>query len=108
MHRGLVEHPIADDPSGNVIDGRPKKTIRSWVSTIYEAVRDGSLSEEVLGFLASGTVVDSLDKKGSNGNGTSEVAVGNGILHRDHVAENGAANGHGATDESNSEDGVVL
>ncbi|KAI0521699.1 phenylalanine ammonia-lyase [Xylaria bambusicola] len=43
LHRGLVEHPLADDPSGNVIDGRPKRTIGSWVSLIYEAVRDGSL-----------------------------------------------------------------
>ncbi|OIW34307.1 phenylalanine ammonia-lyase [Coniochaeta ligniaria NRRL 30616] len=53
MHQGLVEHPIADDPDGNVIDGRPKKTIGSWVSMIYEAVRDGSLGDEVCGFLAA-------------------------------------------------------
>ncbi|PYI02052.1 phenylalanine ammonia-lyase [Aspergillus sclerotiicarbonarius CBS 121057] len=51
MHRGLVEHPIAADRSVNVIDGRPKKTIGSWVSIIYEAVRDGSLYAEVFRYL---------------------------------------------------------
>lgn len=47
LHRGLVEHPVADDPGANMIDGRPKRTIGSWVSRIYEAVRDGSLFEEI-------------------------------------------------------------
>ncbi|KAJ5449759.1 uncharacterized protein N7458_006208 [Penicillium daleae] len=51
LHRGLVEHPVAGDKQGNVIDGRPKRTIGSWVSIIYEAVRDGSLYAEVFRFL---------------------------------------------------------
>jgi len=70
MHRGLVEHPIADDPSGNVIDSRPKKTIGSWLSMIYDAVRDGSLVDEVLRFLALGSDGCST----SNGNGTDILA----------------------------------
>jgi phenylalanine ammonia-lyase len=51
LHRGLIEHPVAGDKGGNKIDGRPKKTIGSWVSTIYESIRDGSLYAEVFGFL---------------------------------------------------------
>ncbi|KEQ86793.1 phenylalanine ammonia-lyase [Aureobasidium pullulans EXF-150] len=51
FHRGLIEHPVANSPCGNMLDGRPKKTIGSWVSKIYEAVRDGSFYSEVLRFL---------------------------------------------------------
>ncbi|KAK5626695.1 hypothetical protein RRF57_002410 [Xylaria bambusicola] len=51
MHRGQVEHPGADDPTGNVIDGRPKRTIGSWVSLIYEAIRDGSLYDAMFHYL---------------------------------------------------------
>ncbi|KAB8257989.1 phenylalanine ammonia-lyase [Aspergillus pseudonomiae] len=74
LHRGLVEHPVAGDQEGNVIDGRPKKTIGSWVSIIYEAVRDGSLYAEVFQFLdASGGIANGV--KVANGtkvsNGTN-------------------------------------
>ncbi|KAH9206414.1 phenylalanine ammonia-lyase [Leptodontidium sp. 2 PMI_412] len=51
MHQGLVEHPIANHPSGNTLNGRHKKTIGSWVSIIYEALRNGSLCAEVFQFL---------------------------------------------------------
>ncbi|KAJ6087297.1 hypothetical protein N7467_006211 [Penicillium canescens] len=68
LHRGLIEHPVAGDKVGNKIDGRPKKTIGSWVSIIYEAVRDGSLYAEVFEFLqARGDVKGSNEVKGSNG-----------------------------------------
>jgi phenylalanine ammonia-lyase len=68
LHRGLIEHPVAGDKGGNKIDGRPKKTIGSWVSIIYEAVRDGSLYAEVFEFLqATGDVKGSNEIKGSNG-----------------------------------------
>jgi phenylalanine ammonia-lyase len=68
LHRGLIEHPVAGDKGGNKIDGRPKKTIGSWVSIIYEAVRDGSLYAEVFEFLqAAGDVKGSNEVKGSNG-----------------------------------------
>lgn len=51
LHRGLVEHPNFGDGDGNTIGGRPKKTIGSWVSIIYESIRDGSLYEEMFKFL---------------------------------------------------------
>lgn len=50
LHRGPVEQRGAGNMEGNGIDGRPKKTIGSWVSIIYEAVRDGSLYAEVFRF----------------------------------------------------------
>ncbi|KAH8704219.1 phenylalanine ammonia-lyase [Talaromyces proteolyticus] len=40
FHLGLVEHPTEQNPT---IDGRPKKTIGSWISIIYEALREGRL-----------------------------------------------------------------
>lgn len=45
FHRGLVEQP---QPGDTELDGRPKKTIGSWVSIIYEAVRDGRLIHRIL------------------------------------------------------------
>lgn len=67
LHRGLIEHPVSGDTGGNKIDGRPKKTIGSWVSIIYGAVRDGSLYAEVFEFLqARGDVKGSNEVKGSN------------------------------------------
>ncbi|KAJ5188094.1 Phenylalanine ammonia-lyase [Penicillium cf. griseofulvum] len=75
MHRGLIEHPVAGDKDGNMIDGRPKKTIGSWVSIIYEAVRSGSLYSEVFEFLqAAGDDKGSKLSKGTNGtNGNNGV-----------------------------------
>ncbi|CAN8106526.1 unnamed protein product [Discula destructiva] len=46
FHRGLVEQP---QPGDTELDGRPKKTIGSWVSIVYEAVRDGRLTDCILG-----------------------------------------------------------
>ncbi|KAF2753418.1 phenylalanine ammonia-lyase [Pseudovirgaria hyperparasitica] len=43
LHRGLVEHPGVFDVDQNVIDGRKKRTIGSWVALIHGAVRDGRL-----------------------------------------------------------------
>lgn len=41
FNRGLVEQPgVGGDAE---LDGRPKKIIGSWVSIVYEAVRDGRL-----------------------------------------------------------------
>ncbi|KAI0967473.1 hypothetical protein F4678DRAFT_445575 [Xylaria arbuscula] len=45
FHRGLVEQPQVGDTE---LDGRAKKTIGSWVTVIYEAVRDGRLMDRIL------------------------------------------------------------
>ena len=45
FNRGLVEQPGVSDTE---LDGRPKKIIGSWVSTIYEALRDGRLIDVIL------------------------------------------------------------
>ncbi|PMD36868.1 phenylalanine ammonia-lyase [Hyaloscypha variabilis F] len=76
FHRGLIEHPT---PGDEMLDGRPKKTIGSWVGIIYESLRDGRLYDKLMEVLAGafevGSVVEhytvnSLDHgpgKGSNG-----------------------------------------
>ncbi|KAA8650133.1 aromatic amino acid ammonia-lyase [Aspergillus tanneri] len=46
FHQGFTEHPSADMP--DKINGRAKKTIGSWISIIYEALRDHSLSGVIL------------------------------------------------------------
>lgn len=43
MHQGLVEHPGRNH--GEKINGRPRKTIGSWISIIYAAIRDGRISK---------------------------------------------------------------
>ncbi|KAE8151155.1 L-Aspartase-like protein [Aspergillus avenaceus] len=40
FHQGFVEQPTADN---DTMDGRAKKTVGSWISIIYEAIRDGRL-----------------------------------------------------------------
>ncbi|PYI31375.1 phenylalanine ammonia-lyase [Aspergillus indologenus CBS 114.80] len=50
FHQGFVEHPV---PGATELDGRDKKTVGSWVSVIYEAVRRGDVAgrlfEKVMG-----------------------------------------------------------
>ena len=46
FHRGLIEHP---SPHGEQeIDGRPKKTIGSWIGLIYMAVRNGRVYDHII------------------------------------------------------------
>jgi phenylalanine ammonia-lyase len=72
MHRGLVEHPVAGAPDGNMIDGRLKKTIGSWVSMIYESVRDGSLYDQMFKFLQAADATTGVS--GVNGvNGSNSI-----------------------------------
>ncbi|PWY69112.1 phenylalanine ammonia-lyase [Aspergillus heteromorphus CBS 117.55] len=40
FHQGFVEHPT---PESEELDGRPKRTVGSWISIIYEALRKGEL-----------------------------------------------------------------
>lgn len=102
MHRGLVEHPVANDPSGNMIEGRPKKTIGSWVSTIYEAVRDGSLYGEMFRFLET---VSQEKASGSNGDVLSKHHGGNGVVP---VKQNGnhGSNGTNGTNGTHGANGA--
>jgi len=52
MHQGLVEHPRGcDDAIANTIDGRPKRTIGSWVSIIYESLRSGNMHGKLMNCL---------------------------------------------------------
>lgn len=50
FHQGFVEHPTLDNET---LNGRSKKTIGSWISIIYEAVRDGRLMNPLMQSLAS-------------------------------------------------------
>ncbi|CAO2650495.1 Nn.00g017870.m01.CDS01 [Neocucurbitaria sp. VM-36] len=90
LHRGLIEHPVAGAKDGNMIDGRPKKTIGSWVSIIYEAVRSGELYAEILEFLG-----------GECGRGESN---GHGKMQKTNGTSNGVGSGKGMNGFSN---GVV-
>ncbi|KAI1189550.1 phenylalanine ammonia-lyase [Nemania serpens] len=72
FNRGLVEQPQVGDTE---LDGRAKKTIGSWVTIIYEAVRDERLIDHIL-----------ADQ--------TEMGVGNGHVNGTNGHGNGA-NGHG-------------
>ncbi|KAM3539093.1 hypothetical protein ARSEF1564_007982 [Beauveria bassiana] len=91
MHRGLVEHPVAGAADGNMIDGRPKKTIGSWVSIIYEAIRAGSFADAMLEFVGASTDV----KWSANGKQYSNGAQANGDQNG-HLLKS-SQNGHQAT-----------
>ncbi|KAM3499738.1 hypothetical protein MY10362_007019 [Beauveria mimosiformis] len=91
MHRGLVEHPVAGAADGNMIDGRPKKTIGSWVSIIYEAIRAGSFSDAMLEFVDASTDV----KWGANGKQYNNGAQANG--NQNGRLPNSSQDGHQST-----------
>ncbi|RHZ61524.1 aromatic amino acid ammonia-lyase [Aspergillus thermomutatus] len=48
FHQGFVEHPTAQS---DTLDGRSKKTVGSWISIIYEAIRDGRLLDPLMASL---------------------------------------------------------
>jgi phenylalanine ammonia-lyase len=48
FHRGFIEHPQASSGVPETINGRAKKTIGAWISIIYEALRDNTLSGTIL------------------------------------------------------------
>lgn len=41
FHCGVVEHPAIDAQTVPDVPRRPRRTIGSWISVIYEAIRDG-------------------------------------------------------------------
>ncbi|KAL8969055.1 MAG: hypothetical protein Q9197_004548 [Variospora fuerteventurae] len=82
FHRGLVEHPGPKDDQSVLVGGRDKKTIGSWISIIYESLRDGRLHEPIM------MCLDFADKE-STANGEADgVTIGE---------ENSVANGQGAS-----------
>lgn len=46
FHQGYVEHPSPSERGA--IDGRAKKTVGSWISIIYEALRSGDIHQQVI------------------------------------------------------------
>ncbi|KAF7587544.1 hypothetical protein BBP40_007055 [Aspergillus hancockii] len=55
FHMGFVEHPTAQD---DTLNGRSKKTVGSWISMIYEAIRDGRLMGPFMETLSSQVSAD--------------------------------------------------
>jgi phenylalanine ammonia-lyase len=50
FHQGLVEHPGRNH--GEKINGRPRRTIGSWISVVYAAIRDGRAWEPMMRVLS--------------------------------------------------------
>ncbi|PWY93433.1 phenylalanine ammonia-lyase [Aspergillus sclerotioniger CBS 115572] len=49
FHQGFIEHPSANyGELPETINGRAKKTVGGWISVVYEALRDGTLSGTIL------------------------------------------------------------
>lgn len=67
FHCGVVEHPTIDGLTEPGVPQRPRKTIGSWISIIYEAIRDGRIRAPL-----------DTDYARPNGNGQ---ANGNGSTH---------------------------
>jgi phenylalanine ammonia-lyase len=51
FHQGFVEHPLPSDGEDGGINGRAKKTIGSWISIVYEALRSGDMHQQIMGCL---------------------------------------------------------
>lgn len=56
FHQGFVEHPTAQS---DTLGGRSKKTVGSWISIIYEAIRDGRLMDPLMASLQAGVAGES-------------------------------------------------
>ncbi|KAL9021272.1 MAG: hypothetical protein Q9185_001556 [Variospora sp. 1 TL-2023] len=82
VHRGLVEHPGPKDDQSVLVGGRDKKTIGSWISIIYESLRDGRLHEPIM------MCLDFADKESTANGEAGGVAIGE---------ENDVANGQGGS-----------
>jgi phenylalanine ammonia-lyase len=48
FHLGFIEHPVAGDLAGGKINGRDKKSVGGWISVIYEALREQTLSGAIM------------------------------------------------------------
>ncbi|KAL2807644.1 L-Aspartase-like protein [Aspergillus granulosus] len=75
FHQGFVEHPTIDSETHN---GRSKKTIGSWISIIYEAIRDGRLMGPLLHSLSS-TALDDLPESVDWRETPTPASSGNGL-----------------------------
>lgn len=51
LHLGFIEHPTAQS---DTLNGRDKKTVGSWVSIIYEALRSGAMQAPLMSMLKAG------------------------------------------------------
>jgi phenylalanine ammonia-lyase len=45
FHCGIGEHPTCDTEAAADVPARPRKTVGSWISIIYDAVRDGRIRQ---------------------------------------------------------------
>ncbi|KAJ6008234.1 hypothetical protein N7540_012210 [Penicillium herquei] len=45
FHQGFIEHPTAESAT---LNGRPKKSVGSWISIIYQALRNGDLHKPLM------------------------------------------------------------
>jgi phenylalanine ammonia-lyase len=45
FHCGIGEHPTCDTEAAADVPPRPRKTVGSWISIIYDAVRDGRIRQ---------------------------------------------------------------
>ena len=98
FHRGLVEHPT---PGDVVINGRPKKTIGSWVGIIYESLRDGRLYDKLMEALAEG-----LEGGVVKGDGQQNGVVLNGEGQQNGVLVNGDGQQNGVLVNGDGEQNV--
>lgn len=77
FNKGLEDHPTSTEPTAT--DGSRKQTIGSWISIIFESLRNGQLHKPLMECLAEAGLVagaSSVDKAKANG----VELNGNGIV----------------------------
>jgi phenylalanine ammonia-lyase len=50
FHQSVEEHPRGNEEV-NSINGRPERTIASWISLIYESLRSGKMHHNVMAYV---------------------------------------------------------
>lgn len=113
FHLGLVEHPTAKNSS---VDGRAKRTVSSWISVLYEAIRAGKFQHAVLSVLSEDNFTRSeaaTQAKRKNGvnrmnemNGANGTNGTNGTNRTNGTNGANGANGTNGTKEVNGRNGA--
>ncbi|KAI0008560.1 phenylalanine ammonia-lyase [Xylariaceae sp. FL0662B] len=68
FHQGFIEHPTI---KVDTLNGRPKKTIGSWISIIHDAIKGGSLYAPLIAVAADGLLATKNGTNRVNGHPTA-------------------------------------
>ena len=84
LHKGLEDHHTSGAPMA--ADGSRKQTIGSWISIIYESLRDGQMHEPLMECLVEAGMVPGAEPV--------DEPIENGVETKSHSANGDSVNGY--------------